>query len=106
MWYCYVLYSSSLNLTYCGSTNNIQRRLKQHNDIIKNGAKFTRKGRPWKYYIIIKGFSNRSKVQSFEYSIKNHKILNKNNILANKLYIIIDLLNLNDNLNIIIYDTL
>ena len=30
-----------------GSTNNIERRLRQHNGDIVGGGKYTAKGRPW-----------------------------------------------------------
>ena len=45
MWYVYVLLCSD-NSFYCGITKDIERRLKQHNGVIKGGAKYTRGRRP------------------------------------------------------------
>ena len=52
--------------TYCGITNDLNKRLKQHNGIIKGGAKATR-GREWNYYIIIEGFKNKIDCLRFEW---------------------------------------
>ena len=41
MYYCYILYNLRNNKTYNGSTNNLARRIRQHNGEIKGGAKFT-----------------------------------------------------------------
>ena len=44
----YVLRSQkNQNLVYCGMTNNIKRRLRQHNGYIKGGGKYTSANRPW-----------------------------------------------------------
>jgi len=47
-WYMYVIvcYDDSL---YCGVTTNLERRLRQHNGVIRGGAKYTRSRRPCKY---------------------------------------------------------
>jgi len=42
----YVLESPS-SKTYVGVTNNLPRRLRQHNGLLAGGAKYTRAGRPW-----------------------------------------------------------
>lgn len=48
--YCYILYNELNNLTYNGYTNNLQRRIRQHNGEIKGGAKYTtRRKVGWKY---------------------------------------------------------
>ena len=44
-WYCYILRNSSEKygkLTYNGSTNNPYRRLRQHNQEIVGGARYTK----------------------------------------------------------------
>lgn len=48
--YCYILYNDKTNETYNGYTNNLSRRIRQHNGEIKGGARYTTR-RPvgWKY---------------------------------------------------------
>jgi len=53
--------------TYIGYTNNICRRLRQHNGEIKGGAKHTIRARPWKLIYYIYGFSNHKEALSFEW---------------------------------------
>ena len=48
MWYMYVILCND-NSYYCGITTNLERRLKQHNGVLKGGAKYTRGRRPCKY---------------------------------------------------------
>ena len=44
--YCiYILYSEKLDRFYVGSTNNLERRLSEHN---RKKGKFTDSGIPWK----------------------------------------------------------
>lgn len=53
---CYTLRSLNseyFNRTYTGITNNSVRRLKQHNGILKGGARSTQKIRPLEYFIKI-----------------------------------------------------
>lgn len=38
---CYILYNDTNNATYNGYTNNLPRRLRQHNGEIKGGARYT-----------------------------------------------------------------
>ena len=45
MWYVYVLYSISGKKTYTGFTNNLERRLTEHN--ITETSGFTLRYRPW-----------------------------------------------------------
>lgn len=43
-WVAYTLRSTyNPNIMYCGSTNNIKRRLRQHNRVITGGAQYTTK---------------------------------------------------------------
>lgn len=65
-WVCYLIINGE-GRTYIGITNNIERRLKQHNGILKGGAKSTRGKGPWKLYLYIKGFPNRSIASKFEW---------------------------------------
>lgn len=68
------------NRTYIGYTNNLKRRIRQHNGLIKGGAKYTRVGRPYKIVCYISGFPNRSSALQFEWRChhpggkgKNHR---------------------------------
>ena len=45
LWTIYILECGDKTL-YCGITNNIENRLKQHNGEIKGGAKYTRSRQP------------------------------------------------------------
>tara|TARA_B100001750_G_C15087899_1_gene389214 strand:- start:274 stop:519 length:246 start_codon:yes stop_codon:yes gene_type:complete len=70
--------------TYVGYTNNLVKRLKNHNN--SKGAKST-KGFSWQI-IFKKKFLNKSKAMSFEYTLKQNrkkrlKILNSNKIIKN-----------------------
>jgi putative endonuclease len=71
-WYCYILRcidEGHKNLTYNGSTNNLNRRLRQHNCEISGGAKATH-GKSWEYYMLLTGFVNHSNALSCEWKIK------------------------------------
>ena len=68
--------------TYVGYTNNLVKRLKNHNN--SKGAKST-KGFSWQI-IFKKKFLNKSKAMSFEYTLKQNrkkrlKILNSNKVI-------------------------
>ena len=65
---CYILQSN--NRTYNGSTNNMKRRLRQHNGEIKGGAKATRGKGPWEVYCIVCGFTDRIEALQTEWKIK------------------------------------
>ena len=67
-WYMYVILCFD-NSFYCGITTNLQKRLKQHNGIIKGGAKYTRSRRPCKY-IYKESAQNRSDASKKEASFK------------------------------------
>ena len=45
MFFVYILYSTSANKYYVGHTNDVPRRLEEHNDTSENS--FTSKHRPW-----------------------------------------------------------
>lgn len=73
-WYCYIIRSKNLkykNFTYNGMTNNLIKRLKQHNGIIKGGAKSTQNKGPFEYYMILTGFENINETLSCEWKIKH-----------------------------------
>lgn len=70
--YCYLLISTSTNVTYIGITNNLERRLKQHNGLLIGGAKATRRFKDWIYYKVIE-LSNKNDALKFEYQWKHTK---------------------------------
>lgn len=74
MWTCYILRSINPkypNKTYVGSTNDITRRLEQHNKELSGGAKATSWNGPHEMYCIISGFLDHSSVLRFEYLLKH-----------------------------------
>jgi len=75
-YYCYILkndYLPHIQRTYNGSTVNPKRRIRQHNGIIKGGAKYTRSfgNSTWKIYVIIKGLPDYSNCLQCEWRIKH-----------------------------------
>jgi structure-specific endonuclease subunit SLX1 len=62
------------NCTYIGSTNNPNRRIRQHNSIIKGGAKYTKaRGYKWEMFILLSGHMTHSNVLSCEWKMKHLK---------------------------------
>lgn len=51
-YYCYIIFNSN-NRTYNGYTVNTERRLKQHNGLLKGGARSTHNRGPWEFLIIL-----------------------------------------------------
>ena len=71
---CYIIRSTNpafSNSTYNGSTNNLVRRLRQHNGEIVGGAKATRGKGPWVYIAIWEGFQSHREALSCEWRIKH-----------------------------------
>lgn len=71
---------------YIGYTNNLFRRIKQHNGILKGGAKATR-GYIWSYYCIFTNFNDNIEALQTEWRIKHStkqvNIINKINSFIN-----------------------
>jgi len=75
--FTYILFSSSKNKFYVGSTNNLERRLSEHNSGQNKSTKF---GIPWKL-IYSKEFYSKSEAILLESKIKKRGIarfLNEN----------------------------
>lgn len=87
MYYCYILYSENplyMNRTYVGSTNNLKKRIRQHNCEIKGGAKSTCITKPNNYLCVIQDFytlpvdncnHDKHSILSFEWHLKH--VVNK-----------------------------
>ena len=95
---CYIIFND--NYSYVGITNNLNRRLRQHNKEIKGGAKYTSmikdkiKNSKWNYACYVDGFKNKNDALKFEWALKHIKPKYKKDIIniINKLII-----NLNKN---------
>ncbi len=61
-WYVYILSSSKKGVIYIGSTNDLKRRLNQHNNGFCNSTKF---GIPWKIKLSI-AIRNEKKARKLE----------------------------------------
>jgi predicted GIY-YIG superfamily endonuclease len=83
MWFCYII-KSDTGKTYVGKTNDLLRRLREHNGEIKGGAKYTTSnGNKWEFIGYITGFKNESNCLSCEWRIKHPTGKKKN---AKKFY--------------------
>jgi structure-specific endonuclease subunit SLX1 len=72
IWFNYIIFEKKRK-TYIGSTININRRIRQHNGIIKGGAKYTRGG-IWTYYCVLYNLNFTKKlVLSYEWHLKHVK---------------------------------
>lgn len=73
---CYCLQSMApghSNRTYIGMTNNMRRRLAEHNGKRKGGARYTHSHRPWRVVFVVGGFPNRSEALRFEWAMKKRR---------------------------------
>ena len=86
MYLVYIIKSD--NRSYIGMTNDFLKRWKQHNKIIKGGAKYTSKYENWTPICIIDGFKNKSEAMQCEWKLKRvkgyyNRITNLSKILDN-----------------------
>ena len=86
MYLVYILKSD--NRSYIGMTNDFFKRWKQHNKIIKGGAKYTSKYDNWSPICIVDGFKTKSEAMQCEWKLKRvkgyyNRICNLSNILQN-----------------------
>ena len=68
MWYVYFVCCND-NTFYCGITKDLSKRLKQHNGLIKGGAKYTRARRPCRV-VYTKKAEDKSSALKLEYYYK------------------------------------
>jgi len=69
MYYCYILFSNSINKHYIGITENVYQRLNDHNTGI---SKWTKNKGPWAL-VWQKEFPNLSEARKFENLLKRQK---------------------------------
>ena len=81
MFYTYIL-SCSDNTLYTGSTNNLEKRIYEHN-YTKSGAHYTKIRRPV-YLIYYEEFTTLSEARSREAAIKRMSKSEKLTLIANK----------------------
>ncbi len=86
MYLVYIIKSD--NRSYIGMTNDFFKRWKQHNKILKGGAKYTSKYENWSPICIIDGFETKSEAMQCEWKLKRAKgyynrIKNLSSILQN-----------------------
>jgi len=67
----YILHSANHNKYYIGHTDDIERRLKEHNELSDHS--FTSKFRPWELKAVIKISKDRSEAMKIESYIKAQK---------------------------------
>jgi putative endonuclease len=61
------------NLSYVGMTNDIFKRLRQHNGEISGGARYTSKRKDWYPVLIIDGFHDMKSAMQCEWRLKRGK---------------------------------
>lgn len=61
------------NYSYVGMTNDIFKRLRQHNGEISGGARYTSKRRGWYPVMIIDGFQDMKSAMQCEWRLKRGK---------------------------------
>ena len=71
MYLCYFI--SASNWTYVGITNNFPRRLRQHNQEITGGARYTKRSKAWKPFVHVCGFQLHKHVLQFEWAMKHRR---------------------------------
>lgn len=59
------------NYSYVGMTNDIFKRLRQHNGEIKGGARYTSKRKGWYPVLIIDGFQDMKSAMQCEWRLKH-----------------------------------
>lgn len=92
--FVYIIYGSNSfkNKFYIGYTNNLYRRIRQHNGIIKGGAKATR-GYKWSYCGIITNFRDNIEGLRIEWRLKH---CSKSHNIDNKICSFFDYININN----------
>jgi predicted GIY-YIG superfamily endonuclease len=72
--------NDKIKSNYIGYTTNPYKRIRQHNQFIKGGAKMTKKYPVWEFLFIIEGFKTKSEAMSCEWKLKHPNNKNHSNI--------------------------
>ena len=78
MFYIYIIYSESADKYYIGHTNEPNRRLEEHNNVIKNS--YTFRYRPWMLKACFEVSESRGetrKVENYLKKMKSRKLIEK-----------------------------
>ena len=78
MYYLYILYSEKHDKYYVGQTNDLSRRLEEHNTQEKNS--FTTKYRPWrleKSFEIGESLGQARKIENYIKGLKSRKFIER-----------------------------
>lgn len=80
-WLVYCLQFGQAEKTYVGATNDFTRRLRQHNDELVGGAKYTtaavvaaNNSKQWSPVFTIKGFPSQRAALQFEWALKHETL--------------------------------
>lgn len=79
-WVVYLLRCAD-NSLYCGITNNLDKRLRQHNGEIVGGAKYTKTRQPCSV-VYVEEAINRSQASQREYQLKKMSKKQKESLLT------------------------
>ena len=72
MWTCYVLTNTRSGRAYCGMTNNLPRRVRQHNRELAGGARATAAGAGhWRVALAFCGFRTQREALQAEWRLKH-----------------------------------
>lgn len=74
---CYALSSTDRKRSYTGQTNDFTRRLRQHNQEIKGGARYTKTKTKWNPIFRVTEFKTLRSVLQFEIAMKKRKVPSK-----------------------------
>ena len=69
----YILYNPQIDKYYVGSTNNITRRLKEHNSLTRSKVKYTRKQKGTWNLMYVEKFTKKEDARKREKQIKEWK---------------------------------
>ncbi|MGD0755974.1 MAG: GIY-YIG nuclease family protein [Bacteroidales bacterium] len=78
MFYIYIIYSESADKYYIGHTSDPLRRLKEHNEAIKNS--FTSHYRPWvmkRYFIVSESRGETKQIENYLKRLKSRVYLER-----------------------------
>lgn len=75
--FVYIINPLGTQKSYVGFSTNYLRRLRQHNKIIKGGAKKTSKDEKWCLVCVVSGFPTKKDALSFEWALQHPYVSKK-----------------------------